>query len=146
MSRLRRLYPLLATLLATTAACATAAQQPMMPPADVRWTLTHLEGAPVSSASGGREPNIQFAGDGRVTGFTTCNHFFGRYDAPGSGRLRFAELGSTKMACVDPDLGRQEQRFMSVMQRVDRFAVEGETLRLLEGRREVARFARAASR
>ena len=143
MSKTLRLYPLLATLVVTTvAACATAAQQPTMPPADVRWTLTHLEGAPVSSPRGGREPNLQFAGDGRVTGFTTCNNFFGRYDAPGRGQLRFGELGSTRMACVDPNLGRQEQRFMSVLQRVDRFAVEGETLRLLEGDREVARFAR----
>jgi heat shock protein HslJ len=131
------------TLLATTvAACATSAQQPVMPPTDVRWTLTHLEGVPVASSGGGREPHLQFGGEARVTGFTTCNNFFGRYDAPGGGQLRFAELGSTKMACVDPNLGRQEQRFMSVLQRVDRFAVEGETLRLLEGGREVARFAR----
>src|SRR5918997_4042117 len=106
MATIRRRYALLATLLATTAAaCATTAQQPTMPPADVRWTLTHLEGAPVSPPRGGREPNLQFAADGRVTGFTTCNNFFGLYDAPGSGRLRFADLGSTKMACVAPDLG-----------------------------------------
>jgi heat shock protein HslJ len=143
-SMTRGLRPLLWLVAALTlAACATAAQQPTVPPADVRWTLTHLEGAPVASSTGGREPGLQFAAEGRVTGFTTCNNFFGRYDAPGAGRLRLADLGSTKMACVDPALGRQEQRFMAALQRVDRFAVDGERLVLREGDRELARFAAA---
>ena len=80
-----------------------------------------------------------------MSGFTTCNNFFGRYDASGAGRLRFADLGSTKMACVDPDLARQEQRFMAVLQRVDRFAIDGDVLILLEGSRELARLTSARS-
>ena len=127
-------------LAATVAACATAALQPPTPPTDVSWTLTHLESVPVSATGGGRGPSLRFAADGRVTGFTTCNNFFGRYDAPGGGRLRFADLGSTKMACVDADLARQEQRFMAVLPRVEQFAIRGDTLVLLARDAAVARF------
>src|SRR5918999_3016566 len=119
------------------AACATAARQP---PTDVYWRLAELDGAPVASGAG-REPHLRLSSEGeRVTGFTTCNNLFGRYEAPGGGRLRFAQLGSTKMAFVDPVLARQEQRFMGALQRVEGFAVVGDTLILLEGRYPLARF------
>lgn len=145
----KRFHLLLPGLATIAAACVTTAQQPPAapaPPANVRWTLTHLEGAPVSSSGARREPHLQFSIEGRVTGFTTCNSLFGAYEAPGGGQLRFGRLGSTRMACVDPALSRQEQRFMAVLQRVDRFAVEGDTLVLREGERELARFAAAPSR
>jgi heat shock protein HslJ len=119
------------------AACATA---PRQPPTDVYWRLTELDGGPVASV-GGREPHLRLSADGeRVAGFTTCNNFFGRYEAPGGARLRFAQLGSTKMACVDPMLASQEQRFMGALQRVEEFAVVGDTLILLEGKYPLARF------
>jgi heat shock protein HslJ len=123
--------------LAMIAACATAARQP---PADVNWRLVELDGAPVAPSSGRREPYLRLLSEGgRLTGFTTCNNLFGRYEVPGGGRLRFVQLGSTKMACVDPTLSRQEQRFMDALQAVDRFAVTRDMLILLEGRRPRAR-------
>lgn len=126
------------------AACATAARQP---PADVDWRLVELDGAPVAPASGRREPYLRMLSEGaRLTGFTTCNNLFGRYEARGRGRLRFVTLGSTKMACVDPTLSRQEQRFMAALQAVDRFAVARNTLTLFEGRRPRARFVNAQRR
>ena len=64
---------------------------------------------------------------------------FGSYTAPGDGRLRFAGLGSTKRACVDPLLAQQEQRFMNALERVDRYTVAGDTLALHAGSRVVAR-------
>lgn len=138
--------PPLSGLALIVVGCATAARQPPAPPTGVHWTLTQLEGAPVRSSGAGREPGLQFATDGRVTGFTTCNHFFGRYDARGGGQLRFADLGSTKMACVDPELSRQEQRFMAALQRAQRFSVAGDTLVLLEGDNALARFAAGPAR
>jgi heat shock protein HslJ len=126
------------------AACATAARQP---PTDVYWRLAELDGAPVAASAGVREPHLRLSAEGeRVTGFTTCNRLFGRYEAPGGGRLRFAQLGSTKMACVDPVLARQEQRFMGALQRVERFEVVGDTLILLEGASTLARFVARQSR
>jgi heat shock protein HslJ len=132
------------TLLAMiVAACATA---PRQPPADVDWRLRELDGAPVAVASERRGPYLRLASDGeRLTGFTTCNNLFGRYEAPGNGRLRFVQLGSTKMACVDPTLARQEQRFMAVLEAVDRFAIAQDTLTLFQGTQSRARFVLAQS-
>jgi heat shock protein HslJ len=128
----------LACLAMIVAGCATAARQP---PADMNWWLVELDGAPVATASGRREPYLRLLSEGgRLTGFATCNNLFGRYEARGRGRLRFVTLGSTKMACVDPTLSRQEQRFMDALQAVDRFAVARDTLTLFEGRRPRARF------
>ena len=75
-----------------------------------------------------------------MTGFTTCNNLFGRYESGGDGRLRFVTLGSTKMACVDSDLSRQEQQFMTALQEVDRFTVSRGTLTLFRGRQPRMRF------
>jgi heat shock protein HslJ len=135
---------LLACLTIVVAGCATAAPRQASPLAGVEWRLTQLEGAPVSAAAEGRAPHLRLVAEGtRVAGFTTCNNFFGSYTASGDQRLRFAELGSTKMACVDPALARQEQRFMAVLERVDAFNIVGDTLTLLEGTRPLARFVAA---
>jgi putative lipoprotein len=118
------------------AGCATGRQ----PPGDTDWWLVELDGTPVA-ASGQREPYLRLLSEGeRLTGFTTCNNLFGRYESRGGGRVRFVSLGSTRMACVDPTLSRQEQRFMAALQAVDRFAVVRDTLILFEGRRPRARF------
>jgi len=143
IDRTRRLIPLLPALLV---ACATAARQPAVPPTNVEWRLTHLEGAVVSSGDVTRAPSLQFDAEGRVSGFASCNRFFGRYEAPGGGQLRVADLGSTKMACVDPALMRQEQRYMAALQRAARFTIDGSALVLLANDQPLARFVAASSR
>jgi heat shock protein HslJ len=119
------------------AGCATA---PRHPPADTDWRLAELDGAPVAT-SGRRDPYLRLMTEGeRVTGFTTCNNLFGRYEVRGRGRVRFVALGSTRMACVDPALSRQEQRYMAALQAVDRFGIRRDTLTLFQGRQPRARF------
>ena len=132
------LRPWIPCLAVVIAGCATA---PRQPPADVDWRLVELDGAPIAAAPGQREPYLRLLSEGeRLTGFTTCNNLFGRYESRGGGRVRFVSLGSTRAACVDPTLSRQEQRFMAALQAVDRFAVVRDTLILFEGRRARARF------
>jgi heat shock protein HslJ len=123
--------------------CATGARQPSGELTGVEWRLTEIDGAPVmaSGGLGGREPQIRLAADSaRVTGFTTCNSMFGSYEAAGGARLRFVQLGSTKMACVEPARAQQEQRFMAALQSVDRYAITGDTLTLYENDRPRLRF------
>src|ERR687896_2028441 len=93
---------LLLCLAAIAGGCARGAREPSAELAGVEWRLAEIDGtAARGGGGGGREPPLRFDADSaRVTGFTTCNSMFGRYEAPGSGRLRFAQLGSTKMACV----------------------------------------------
>jgi heat shock protein HslJ len=46
------------------------------------------------------------------------------------------------MACLDEALSRQEDDFLSVLNSVNRFDVEGDTLLLLRGEAVVARLVR----
>jgi heat shock protein HslJ len=44
------------------------------------------------------------------------------------------------MACVEEDRMRQETRFVSALERADRYAISGDTLTLRAGDAVVARF------
>lgn len=140
---MRRQLQWLLPIVLVIGACATGTRQPMADLTGVEWRLAEIDGAPAvtSGGGGGRDAYLQLDADSaRVTGFTTCNRFFGRYEAPGSGRLRFSQLGSTKMACVEPARSRQEQRFMEALQSADRYDISGDTLTLYAGDRARARF------
>lgn len=106
-----------------------------------RWRLVELEGQPALSGGGAREPHLIFSRDSvdRVGGATGCNSMGGRYTAEGD-RIRFSDLFSTKMACIEEERMRQETRFVGALGRVDRYAISGDTLTLSEGGTVVARF------
>jgi heat shock protein HslJ len=142
MRQLLWLFPLVSIL----AACATGTRRPSGELTGIEWRLVEIDGSPAATSpgGGGRDAYLQLDADSaRVTGFTTCNRFFGHYDTPGGGRLRFSDLGSTKMACVEPARSQQEQRFMNVLQSADRYAIAGDTLTLFAGDRARARFVAA---
>ena len=106
-----------------------------------RWRLVELEGQPSLAGGGAREAHLIFLRDSvdRVGGATGCNSMGGRYTAEGD-RIRFADLFSTKMACVEEERMRQETRFVGVLGRADRYAISGDTLTLSEGGTVVAKF------
>ena len=109
-----------------------------------RWRLVELEGQPALAGGGAREPHLIFARDSvdRVGGATGCNSMGGRYEADGE-RIRFSDLFSTKMACVEEERMRQETRFVGALERADRYAISGDTLTLSEGATVVAKFVKS---
>ena len=109
-----------------------------------RWRLVELDGQPALSGGGAREPHLIFSRDSvdRVGGATGCNSMGGRYTAEGD-RIRFSDLFSTKMACIEEERMRQETRFVGALGRVDRYAISGDTLTLSEGGTVVARFVKS---
>jgi len=104
----------------------------------VRWRLVELDGQPSIQGGGAREPHLRFDPD-RVSGATGCNTLGGGYEVTGA-RLRFGNLASTRMACVEEDRMRQETRFVNALERADRFAISGDTLTLFQGEVAVAVF------
>jgi heat shock protein HslJ len=108
-----------------------------------RWRLVELEGQPSLPGGGAREAHLIFSRDSvdRVGGATGCNSMGGRYTAEGD-RIRFSDLFSTKMACIEEERMRQETRFVGALGRADRYAISGDTLTLSEGGTVVARFAK----
>jgi heat shock protein HslJ len=76
-------------------------------------------------------------------GFAGCNRMFGGYALEGES-LKFAQMGGTKMACLDQERMRLEQDYFDMLGRVSRWKISGHTLELLDsGGKPVAAFAAA---
>jgi heat shock protein HslJ len=104
------------------------------------WRLSELSGRVAIPTEVSRRPWLRFATDsGRVTGSGGCNRLTGPFTTDRTA-IRFGAIVSTKMACADQALTRQEQDFFSVLNSANRFDVEGDTLLLLRGDDVVARF------
>lgn len=118
---------------ATKASTATdVASASMVPLADTHWRLTQLGDEVVANPEGDRAIGLRLQSqDSRATGFSGCNRMFGAYALDGQS-LKFAEIGSTKMACLDPGLMRLEQRYLGVFRSVAGWRITDRTLELLD--------------
>jgi heat shock protein HslJ len=100
------------------------------------WVLEDIGGGIISDS----RVMLNFTADGQVSGLGSCNHFTARYALTGEG-LSISRAASTKMACAAP-LMEQEQRFLDLLQRVQRFELTADGALILhasEQRRIVAR-------
>ena len=105
---------------------------------DGRWD--HKRFGPVGSETSiPSEPQvfIEFAADGKISGFAGCNRYFGGwgYLEGTKDTIRVWRTGSTRMACPEAVMAL-EYRFLEEITRVTTFAIEGNELRLYynEGR------------
>jgi heat shock protein HslJ len=94
------------------------------------WRLTQLEGQLIDNPSGAAALSLQLqAQNPRVTGFAGCNRMFGGYLLEGE-QLRFDQLGATKMACLDENRMKLEQRYFDVLMRAARWKITDDILEL----------------
>lgn len=134
----RAAFAVTSGLIFVMAGCATSgsgstAAPPGPPPeriAGTRWALVSLAG----SLPTGDEPlTVEFAADGKASGYSGVNRFFGGYQSaenqPGRGSLRFSELACTKKAGPDP-LMKQEAEYLMELQRADAYVAEGGLLEM----------------
>lgn len=114
----------LAALLAL--ALASCAAGPAKPPGlpGTEWLLEDLGGRDVV---GWERLSLAFAKDGKVAGMAGCNRFFGTAQIKG-GAIRFSQIGSTRMACQDEAVSRQEADYLDALQHADRFSWDDEDL------------------
>jgi heat shock protein HslJ len=68
--------------------------------------------------------------DGRVAGNSSCNRFGGSYTVDGNGLSISDHMMSTMMACQEPIM-RQEQQFKANLAATASYAIDGDTLTLL---------------
>lgn len=115
--------PATVALMLTRAQAEPAAAAPNL--VGTAWRLEDLAGAGVVS---GAEATLEFPEAGRVAGRGSCNRFFGAVTITGTA-IRFGELGSTQMACAEP-VGAQEAKYFAALRGVERFELDGTTLRL----------------
>ncbi|TGD81918.1 META domain-containing protein [Hymenobacter wooponensis] len=77
-----------------------------------RWLITTLNGTAVPAGEPDRAAHLIFdSATGRLSGSTSCNRLMGSYTATGN-TLTFNQVGSTRMACVGPNV---EQQVMTVL-------------------------------
>jgi putative lipoprotein len=115
---------------------ALGCQSPVLAGTD--WTAEQVDGKPVLANA---RPTLAFEGEQRAGGASGCNRWFASVEMSGE-KLRFSQAGATRMAC-DPDRMQQESRFLSALEAVRSYRVEGSTLSLLdESQAERVRFSR----
>jgi putative lipoprotein len=92
------------------------------------WKLVSVAGKPYQHNSKNREPHLKLIAKGNaVKGFGGCNLFSGHFERSGS-NLQFRPLATTMRACVE---GMPvESRFLGVLGNVNRYAIQGDSLRL----------------
>jgi len=85
---------------------------------------------------------IQFdANEGKVSGNSSCNRFFGTYTANGNS-VTFSNLGSTRMACLSDEDNKTEQKMLNYLSNATlRFDVADQTLNFYKDSRLVMMFA-----
>lgn len=65
----------------------------------------------------------------KVSGNTGCNNFFGTYSVTGNDQIQFGAMGSTRMACLDEETNKTEQKMLSLLNNQNlRFDVADQTL------------------
>lgn len=89
--------------------------------AGTAWLVDAMGGTGVVAGS---EPTIAFSEDGRISGSTGCNSFFGSYQQAGD-RLTFSGLGMTKMACMADGVMGQEMTFASILSGEASLTIDG---------------------
>ena len=59
-------------------------------------------------------PFVAFGVDGKITGNSGCNRFFGSFEITGAGTLTIGPLATTKMLCPDQQM-ETEKRFLDLL-------------------------------
>lgn len=93
------------------------------------WALESLGGQTIKPGQGQREINLLLRKDGKAAGLAGCNRFSGNWQGR-TDQLSFDPLATTRMMC--PDRAETEQRYLKMLGNVKRFAIEGETLYLMD--------------
>jgi heat shock protein HslJ len=106
---------------------------------NTNWKLTHLAGAPITSAS--QQEEAYFVLDPkthRVSGSSGCNRLMGSYELTGD-HLTFSQMASTMMACIK---GMDtEKKFLDALGQVKTWKISGKGLLLSDAQGKVmARF------
>jgi heat shock protein HslJ len=104
--------------------------------------LADLAGTP---ALPGGKATLSFLDGGRVAGNGSCNRFTGSVTITDD-KLKMGTLASTRMACVDADVSKQEDTYFKALNAATRYAYQDPDLLIYpDGFDKPLRFKRASS-
>lgn len=114
-----------------------------VPLENTAWTLVEAGGQPARAIGSGAGPTLRLdAAEKRASGDTGCNRYGGPYELSGTS-LRLGPLVSTRRACIDEALNRQETAFLRALDETRSWRIDGDTLVLAGPSGTVARLAAA---
>jgi heat shock protein HslJ len=98
------------------------------------WTLTNIrdEAGDMAPALPGVVVTMHFQVD-QVSGESGCNTYSGSYTVDGN-KLQFGPLATTRQACPEPETMKQENAFLSAMEQVGSYKINGNQLELRDGK------------
>jgi heat shock protein HslJ len=114
---------ILAASCSSTHKPATASQAPTSPPTPLalpgsEWLLADLNGTPPLPKV---QATLSFLEAGRVAGNGSCNRFTGSVAVSGD-TLKIGPLASTRMACLNDNVGAQEDKYLKALGAATRYA------------------------
>ena len=102
-----------------------------------QWVLVEVQGQLVKPSGTPQDASLQFTeAEHKVTGSTGCNRMFGTYELPALGKIKFKNIGSTRMAC--PDMST-ESAFVKALEQTSAYTISGNELQLKNDQTLVAR-------
>jgi heat shock protein HslJ len=111
------------------------------------WNLTTLDGASVADMLGPdmKAPNLEFAEDGRVSGFAGVNRVMSSVDLGALKRGEFALSPAATTMMAGPEAAMDlEQKFLSALHRATGIRIDGNRLDLTDAGASVLSFARGS--
>ena len=105
---------------------------PDRPLTGTEWVATTLYTADASTTSTALEtsaPTLTVSESGSVSGSTGCNRFTGTAQV-GDGTLTFGPLGTTRMACPDPEVTAIENHVLAVLAGETTYEIDAATMRI----------------
>ncbi|WP_193370989.1 META domain-containing protein [Pelagibius marinus] len=122
------LLPLAAAGLAACALGPVDTNEAAEPLFDRTWVAEEMKGLPAAPQV---QSSLQVAADGKVSGHTGCNGYFGSVIIDGQA-MSFGNLGSTRIACPEPVMV-QEDRLLSALDGTRGYRLQDDNLLLLDG-------------
>lgn len=102
------------------------------------WRLTALRGLDAKALRVGEEPVTARFQEGRVSGFSGCNRFFGGYTLDGD-RIAIGQLAGSMMMCPEASM-TLEHALTGSLAGTFQYAIAGQTLTLRSGTEPVLTF------
>jgi heat shock protein HslJ len=103
------------------------------------WRLTEMNGEPLKTPENQREVHIVLAKDGnqtRLQGFAGCNNMGGNYTVNHE-KIKFTVI-ATKMMCEG---GMETENYLfGILDKADNYQIEGERLKLYQGKTLIGNF------
>jgi heat shock protein HslJ len=110
------------------------------------WRLLELGGQPARASTDFGGPDLRLdSAERQAGGSTGCNRFFGSYELSGQS-LRIGPLASTRRACLEPELNRQETAYLRALGDTRTWRITADTLVLAGAAGPVARFVARSAR